>query len=110
MLRRVLAALAVLARTTAAARADELSVGDPAPKLEVKEFVKGDPVKSLEKGKVYVVEFWATWCGPCRATIPHLTELQKKHKDVTFIGVSVFERERDAAKVKPFVAEMGEKM
>jgi thiol-disulfide isomerase/thioredoxin len=108
MLRGVLAAVTVLALTTAATRAAELSVGDPAPKLEVKEFVKGDPVKGLEKGKVYVVEFWATWCGPCRATIPHLTELQKKHKDIVFIGVSVFER--DVSKVKPFVAEMGEKM
>jgi thiol-disulfide isomerase/thioredoxin len=110
MLRGVLAAVTVLALTTAAARADELSVGDPAPKLEVKEFVKGDPVKALENGKVYVVEFWATWCGPCRATIPHLTELQKKHKDVVFIGVSVLEHEQDFRKVKPFVTEMGDKM
>jgi thiol-disulfide isomerase/thioredoxin len=104
-----MAAVMALALTATAARAaDELNVGDPAPKLEVKDFVKGDPVKGLEPGKVYVVEFWATWCGPCRATIPHLTELQKKHKDVTFIGVSAFEQ--DFGKVKPFVEEMGEKM
>jgi thiol-disulfide isomerase/thioredoxin len=90
------------------AAAGELNVGDPAPKLLVKEFVKGEPVEDLEKGKTYVVEFWATWCGPCRATIPHLTELQKKHKDVTFIGVSIWEN--DQAKVKPFVEEMGAKM
>ena len=64
-----------------------LGVGDPAPKLAVKSFVKGEPIKSLEPGKVYVVEFWATWCGPCRVTIPHLTELQKKHVDVVFVGV-----------------------
>jgi thiol-disulfide isomerase/thioredoxin len=86
----------------------ELNVGDPAPKLEVKEFIKGKAVNGLEKGKVYVVEFWATWCGPCKATIPHLTELQKKHKDVTFIGVSVYEQE--PAGVKPFVEEMKDKM
>jgi hypothetical protein len=55
-----------------------------------------------------VVEFWATWCGPCRTSIPHLTDLQKKHPDVTFIGVSVFERQPGL--VKPFVKEMGEKM
>src|SRR5436190_8031123 len=109
MVRRVMTAVTVLALTAAAARAaDELNVGDPAPKLQVKEFVKGDPIKKLEKGKVYVVEFWATWCGPCRATIPHLTELQKKHKDVTVIGVSAFEQ--DFGKVKPFVEEMGAKM
>ncbi len=91
-----------------AARAENLGIGDPAPKLEVKSFVKGEPVKALEPGKFYVVEFWATWCGPCRATIPHLTELQKKHADVSFIGVSVFEQDQD--KVEPFVKEMADKM
>jgi hypothetical protein len=58
-----LAMLAVLGVSCAAGRsaaAGPLTVGDPAPKLEVKEFVKGDAVAGLEKGKVYVVEFWAT--------------------------------------------------
>jgi thiol-disulfide isomerase/thioredoxin len=101
--------LALLAGWGAArAAAGELNVGDAAPKIEVKGFVKGDPVGDLEKGKVYVVEFWATWCGPCRATIPHLTELQKKYPGVTFVGVSVWEN--DQAAVKPFVKEMAEKM
>jgi thiol-disulfide isomerase/thioredoxin len=108
MVRRVLAAVVILAVASAARAEGVLGIGDPAPKLEVKEFVKGDPVKSLEKGKLYVVEFWATWCGPCRVSIPHLTDLQKQHKDVTFIGVSVFES--DFGKVKPFVEEMGDKM
>jgi thiol-disulfide isomerase/thioredoxin len=103
----VLAAIAVLGAGFPA-QAQNLSVGDPAPKLEVKSFVKGDPVANLEPGKFYVVEFWATWCGPCRATIPHLTELQKKHPDVNFIGVSVWEQ--DQAGVKPFVEKMGDKM
>ena len=90
------------------AAAEGLAIGDPAPKLEVKEFVKGDPVQQFDKGKIYVVEFWATWCGPCRVSIPHITDLQKKYKDVVFIGVSVWEQ--DQSKVKPFVAEMGDKM
>jgi thiol-disulfide isomerase/thioredoxin len=86
----------------------KLNVGDKAPAFKIKEFVKGEGVKDLAKGKIHVVEFWATWCGPCRATIPHLTELQKKHADVIIIGVSIFEQ--DFEKVKPFVGEMGEKM
>jgi thiol-disulfide isomerase/thioredoxin len=98
----------LLGWTATRAAGEELGVGDAAPKLAVKEFVKGDPVKGLEKGKTYVVEFWATWCGPCRVSIPHLTELQKKYKDVTFIGVSVWEREPKG--VEPFVKEMGDKM
>ena len=89
-------------------RAQTLGIGDPAPRLEVKAFVKGEPVKTFETGKNYVVEFWATWCGPCKASIPHLTELQKKNPGVSFIGVSVFEDDQDL--VKPFVAEMGDKM
>jgi thiol-disulfide isomerase/thioredoxin len=103
-----LAAAVAVVLSAGVAQAVDLKPGDAAPKLTVKEWIKGEPVTGFAKGKVYVVEFWATWCGPCKATIPHLTELQKKFKDVTFIGVAVWEE--DQAKVKPFVAEMGEKM
>ncbi len=89
-------------------QADTLGLGDPAPRLEVKSFVKGEPISEFEPGKNYVVEFWATWCGPCKTSIPHLTELQKKNPGVPFIGVSVWEQDQE--KVKPFVEEMGDKM
>jgi thiol-disulfide isomerase/thioredoxin len=89
--------------------AQELTLGSDAPKLELKEFVKGDAVKGFSKGKTYVVEFWATWCGPCRTTIPHLTKLQKQYKDeLTVIGVAILEEDQDA--VAKFVEEMGDKM
>jgi thiol-disulfide isomerase/thioredoxin len=110
--------LALLVGWGAAIRADDpakgddeepkLNVGDKAPTFKVKEFVKGEAVKELAKGKVHVVEFWATWCGPCKATIPHLTELQQKYADVQFIGVCVYEQK--PKDVKPFVEEMGKKM
>lgn len=103
-----LLAAAITAVTASNLAAQTLSVGDPAPKLAVGSFVKGEPVSAFDPGKNYVVEFWATWCGPCRTSIPHLTDLQKKNADVTFIGVSVWEQ--DQAKVKPFVEEMGDKM
>ncbi len=102
------AAMTAVALVSSTAAAGGLSIGDPAPKLNVKKFVKGTPVTQFEKGKLYVVEFWATWCGPCRASIPHLTEMAKKNKDVTFVGVSVWER--DQSLVMPFVTEMGDKM
>jgi thiol-disulfide isomerase/thioredoxin len=109
MLRRILAAaLVVLVAAATAAAGDVLKVGDPAPKLEVKEFVKGDKVAGLEKGKTYVVQFWATWCPFCRAAVPLLTKLQKKHKDVVFIAVSAYEK--DPKDVKQFVEKMGDKM
>jgi thiol-disulfide isomerase/thioredoxin len=85
-----------------------LMLGDKAPELTVSKWVKGEPVTGFEKGKTYVVEFWATWCGPCKVSIPHLTELQKDNPDVRFIGVSVWES--DQSKVEPFVKDMGDKM
>ena len=87
-----------------------LKVGDPAPKLQVDKWVKGEPVKQLEKGKVYVLECWATWCGPCVQAIPHVTELQKKYKDkgLVVIGMNVWEN--DVSEVEPFVKKMGDKM
>jgi thiol-disulfide isomerase/thioredoxin len=60
-----------------------LKVGDPAPKLHVSKWLNGDPVEKLEKGTTYVIECWATWCGPCRASIPHVSELNTKYKDKT---------------------------
>ena len=86
-----------------------LMVGDPAPNLKISKWVKGAPVTEFEKGKLYVVEFWATWCGPCLKSIPHLTDLAKKYKDkVDFVGVSVWEE--DQKNVEPFVQTMGDKM
>ena len=72
----------------------KLAVGDKAPKFDIEHWViKGKdvkPFKEYEDGKVYVMEFWATWCGPCKTSMPHLTELQKKYQDydVTIVGVS----------------------
>lgn len=102
-------ALALFNLTSAQAELT-LKVGDPAPKLGSGEWVQGEPVGGFDKDHTYVVEFWATWCGPCRATIPHLDEMHEtlKDKGVIFIGQDCWEREED--KVKPFIAEMGEKM
>ena len=65
-----------------------LKVGDSAPPLKVTKWLRGQEVKAFEPGKVYVVEFWATWCGPCIACMPHLSSLQAEYEDknVTVIG------------------------
>ena len=101
-------ALVAVALFHSTAQAGRLVVGDPAPKVKVKKFVKGAPVNRFEKGKLYVVEFWATWCVPCRESIPHLTEMARRYKDVTFLGVSIWEE--DQRLVEPFVTKMGAQM
>ncbi len=89
-----------------------LNIGDPAPPLRVKEWLKGIPVQSFEKGHVYVVEFWATWCKPCIAAMPYLSALAREYKDsVTIIGIDVYEHKTTSLeKVKTFVDSMGYRM
>eukprot|EP01048_Picozoa_sp_COSAG05_P012199 COSAG05_NODE_1204_length_5534_cov_6.479117_1_plen_796_part_00 len=57
-------------------------------------------------GGVVVVEFWATWCGPCKTSIPHLNELSLKYKNdgVKFIGIT----SEGADEVEPFIRKMGD--
>jgi thiol-disulfide isomerase/thioredoxin len=95
-----------------------LKIGDKAPGLAVEKWVKGGPVKQFEPGKFYVVEFWATWCGPCRAAMPHLSEIAHQYKDkVTVIGFNVLELSagKDSTadyitKVTNFVKNLGDGM
>jgi peroxiredoxin len=102
----LLGALALAATTHSIA----IELGDPAPPLSISSWVKGKPVdlKSNPGKHVYVMEFWATWCGPCLTSIPHLSKIQTEFKDknVTIIGIS----SETTAKVSPFVKRMGDKM
>ncbi len=75
--------------------ADLLTIGSDAPALDIEHWVqngngKFKPVTKFSHGKVYVVEFWATWCGPCIQSMPHLAQLQTEYADkgVQVISIS----------------------
>ena len=95
-------------------RANALSVGDPAPPLSIKEWVRGEPVdlKKDSSKRLHLVEFWATWCGPCKASVPLLTRYQQKYaKDLLIIGVTDPDPLRNSpSEIKEFVKAQGNQM
>ena len=92
--------------------APSLNIGDPAPQLQIRAWVKGTPIEKLEKSNIYVLEFWATWCHPCMAAMPHLSVLAAKYKNkVTFLGIDVYEKTTTPlGKIKAVVDSMGNRM
>ncbi|NLB69077.1 MAG: TlpA family protein disulfide reductase [Lentisphaerae bacterium] len=101
---KILAILGVLSTVFTAGAA---KIGDVAPEMKISKWVQGKAFE-VKEGQVTVVEFWATWCPPCRTSIPHLNDLYNKYKDkgVVMVGVSS-ESEKT---VKKFVKNMGKKM
>ena len=89
-----------------------MNLGDPAPPLHLRTWIKGKPVNTFEKGEIYVLEFWATWCKPCVAAMPHLSALAREYRDrVTVLGIDVMESKTTSIqKIKAFVDSMGSNM
>jgi len=119
-MRNLLLALALVGLVALGSRADDpkdkkgtsLKVGDPAPALKASKWLQGQEVKEFAAGKVYVVEFWATWCGPCIVMMPHMAEMQEQYRDkgVTFIGYSAKDPSNTEEKVTEFVKKRGPKL
>lgn len=91
-----------------------VAVGDPAPALSIREWIRGkevDIAKNPDK-KLHLVEFWATWCPPCKASIPLLTNYQKKFRnDLVIIGVTDPDPYQNSpTQIRQFVKGQGTKM
>ena len=91
-------------------RSFDLMVGDAAPPLSIDKWIKGESFKAFERDRVYVVEFWSTWCPPCIEGMPHTTELQKKYQDkgVTIVGVTKSDPQNSLAAVERLVKDNGD--
>lgn len=86
---------------------ERAAIGSPAPfNFTLKNLDGADvPLESF-KGKVVLINFWATWCGPCKAEIPDLAELQREHgENLAVVGIVVLDRFGD--KVRTMATELG---
>jgi thiol-disulfide isomerase/thioredoxin len=80
--------------------APTLAIGNTPPPLNPMAWVKGEPVKAFERDHVYVIAFFATWCGASRQSMPLLSDVARRHKGkLTVIGINVRESERGEASV-----------
>ncbi len=85
------------------------TLGDKAPEINV-DFVQGEPITiTQDRGKhVFIIEYWATWCAPCRFSAPHLSTLQRRYGDQGLVVIGISGETEDL--VQPYVEKMGVEM
>ncbi|MFZ5482129.1 MAG: TlpA family protein disulfide reductase [Myxococcota bacterium] len=85
-----------------------LAGGKPAPDFQLRDVNNVQRSLAEHKGKVVLVNFWATWCQPCMVEMPHLEAMYKElgPRGFVVIGISA-DAARDASKVKPLVVQKG---
>jgi thiol-disulfide isomerase/thioredoxin len=90
----------------------QLGVGDVAPPLEVEAWLHGEPVRLFSPGTVYVIEFWATWCGPCLADVPRLSEIARAYPGrVEVVGATSPDRWGNSLEaVRKFIVAKGPRL
>lgn len=110
-LRAVVAAIVLGTADSASSQPSELGICNVGPRPAPLDFTLpavdgGEVTLSDYAGQVILLDFWATWCAPCRAEIPGLVELYEKHKDSGFVVLGVAVDDTVDA-LEPYVAELG---
>jgi peroxiredoxin len=101
-------AAAILAWLFAGAAPAPIDRGSPAPAFELPRVGGGNPVSLASlRGKVVLLNFWATWCKPCEEEMPGMERLYQKYKDKGLVVLAVSEDADGAGAVAPFVKKHG---
>ena len=94
------AALAIAALLVLATAAMAVEVGDPAPMFALRDARNGPVTLDALRGEVVYVDFWASWCGPCRRSFPWMNEMQRRYggRGLTIVAINVDKNAADAAR------------
>ncbi|MDX1927935.1 MAG: TlpA family protein disulfide reductase [Pirellulaceae bacterium] len=107
----LLGSCTLIAQEVEQANKRTLKVGDVPPPLQATRWLGGPEVQAFEPGKIYIVEFWATWCGPCIAMMPHLGDLQDHLGSTgTIIGFTAVDPGNSVEQITKFVEKRRSKL